>query len=256
MFVNERQKVILERLKSNKTVTVSELAALFDVSIETVRRDIISLEKTGLIKRIHGGATISKNLTILPTLGERIGPNCEMKRRAAIAACELIREGDAISIESGSTAMALVEVLKDNFKELTILSNSSDILNELERGTNFRLICTGGVYHRGERAFYGSAAEDTILRTNVKYAFLFPASVTADGVSISIYDLLGVDRAFMKNAQKTIFVFDSTKTLSNAVYKLSEVSADHIYVTDDEMSDAACDRFEDATGARIIRYRK
>ena len=256
MFVNERQKVILERLKSNKTVMVSELATLFDVSIETVRRDIISLEKTGLIKRIHGGATISKNLTILPPLGERIGANCEMKRRAAIAACELVREGDVISIESGSTAMAVVEVLKDNFKDLTILTNSSDVLNELERSTNFRLISTGGVYHRSERAFYGPAAEDTILRTNVKYSFLFPSAVTSDGVSISIYDLLGVERAFMKNAQQTIFVFDSTQTISNSVYKLSEISTDHIYVTDDEMSDAACDRFEDATGVRIIRYRK
>ena len=256
MFVNERQKVILERLKSNKTVMVSELAALFDVSIETVRRDIISLEKTGLVKRIHGGATISKNLTILPPLGERIGANSEMKRRAAIAACELLREGDVISIESGSTAMAVVEVLKDSFKDLTILTNSSDVLNELERSTNFKLISTGGVYHRSERAFYGPAAEDTVLGTNVKYAFLFPSAVTPEGVSISIYDLLGIERAFMKNAQQTIFVFDSTKTMSNAVYKLSEISSDHIYVTDDELSDTACDRFEDATGVRVIRYRK
>ena len=152
--------------------------------------------------------------------------------------------------------MAVVEVLKDNFKDLTVLTNSADVLNELERGTDFRLILTGGVYHRSERALYGPAAEDTILQTNVKYSFLFPSAVTADGVSISIYDLLGVERAFMKNAQQTIFVFDSTKTVSNAVYKLCEISTDHIYVTDDEMTDAACDRFEDATGVRIIRYRK
>lgn len=254
MFANERRAIIIDRLNANGTVTVSELMELFGVSIETIRRDMSYLESTGQIIRVHGGATTRQEKPLFPPIHERIGKNRELKLKAAEAAADFIHEKDVIAIDAGTTAMAMVEVIKKRFNELTVLTHSIDVFNALADATSFKLFLAGGAYMRSEHAFHGNDTETHIAALNVKSAFVFPSSVTPSGVGVSIFELIGVMRAYIKNASNVFIVFDSTKTGHDAPYRLCGLSVRHKYVTDNSILRERELELNDV-GINIIKYK-
>lgn len=225
--------LILAELREKGNVTVAELMAKFGVSIETIRRDLYTLEEAGRLSRVHGGAVPKKEEPLFPTLAERLGRNREGKLRAAEAAASLLFEGAVVAIDSGSTAQALCEVVKKKFRHLTVFTTAPDVFNVLAAGTDFELYLSGGAYMRKEHVFWGYDTEAAILSHNFDFAFLTPSSVTPSGIGASVFEIIGNERAFMKQAAKTVFVFDSGKTeRAPAPFCLSPLSPDFLYATD------------------------
>ncbi len=237
MLANERHKIILDLLKDNNVVTIKELKDVTKVSIETIRQDLLSLENSGRITRVHGGAVLKRDKPFLPSIGERVGSNYDQKMEAAETAARLIKEGDRIAIDAGSTSAALIEIIKNRFKNLTIVTNSIDVFNILAETTGFKLFLSGGSYIRRERAFGGVGAAEGILNFNVDLSFIVPSSVTTRGIFVSLEELLDVEKALIKAARRPVIFFDSTKASDAGMYRLADFSNRLTYVTDSRLPD-------------------
>ena len=162
MFANERRNKILELLSRRSSVTVTELTGLFQVSLETIRRDLEYLEQQGALKRVHGGALSMNRMQSYTGLSERSTEHQPEKRQIARAALSHIHEGERIALDAGSTTSELAHLLCDSFQELTIVTASLPIFEILSEKPGFQVILTGGFYLPGEKAFYGHLALDTI----------------------------------------------------------------------------------------------
>ncbi len=235
MLANERHKIILDLLKDNNVVTIKELKEATNVSIETIRQDLLNLENSGRITRVHGGAILKHDKPFLPSISERVGSNYDQKMEAAETAARLIKEGDRIALDAGSTSAALTEIIKYRFKNLTVVTNSIDIFNILAEATGFKLFLSGGAYIRRERAFGGVGAADGVMNINVDLSFIVPSSVTTRGIFVSLEELLEVEKALIKAAKRPVILFDSSKISGAGMFRLSDFSSRFTYVTDSHL---------------------
>ena len=141
MFADERKTRIIEMLKKRPSLTTSELTELFQVSLETIRRDLESLERQGVLKRVHGGAIAAAGKQSgYANLSQRSVLHQSQKRNLALTACSYIQEGDFIALDAGSTTYELAALLGERFRELTILTHSLEVVKILAGRENIRII--------------------------------------------------------------------------------------------------------------------
>ena len=231
MFAKERQDKIYDIIKSNGTVTTSALVNLFDVSIETVRRDLLEMERHGLLLRVHGGAVAVGNMKPFLNLNERNKEFTEQKRNLAIKASEFIAEGDIIGIDSGSTAISFAEVLKEKFSNLTVVTHSLDVFNIL--CDRFSVILCGGYYSSNEKAFYGLLALGMLKNLHMQKAFIFPSAVSLEfGICDYQKDLYQIQEQMIKSSDEIFILADSSKFEKKALLKLNNMKTEYRYITD------------------------
>ncbi len=246
MFANERQNRIFEIIKTKGAVTTNELIQIFGVSIETVRRDLLSMEKDGKLNRVHGGAVAKSEMKPFLDLSSRNKEYEKEKSALSIKATEFIREGDIIALDTGSTAIIFASVLKEYFSNLTIVTHSLDVFNILAHHKNFSVILTGGHFLKEENAFYGSLAIKTIENLNIQKSFIFPSAVSLRG-GVCDYEknLIGVQEYMLKSADEVYILADSSKFEKKALLKVSDTSQNFIYVTDNGISNEILDLYKD-----------
>src|SRR5690606_10861785 len=130
MLAQERHKKIMEILKANQIVKVADLCSRFDVSIETVRRDLEHLEIEGKLKRVYGGAILNQKSSAEPSYHSRYIKNAEEKQIIGKRTSELISDGETLIIDLGTTTLEVARHLK-NKKKLTVITNCISIAQEL-----------------------------------------------------------------------------------------------------------------------------
>ena len=155
MLALERRNLILEKLQAEKRVVVSELSQLYDVSEETIRRDLDKLEKEGLAIKSYGGAVINEDVSIDLPFNVRKNQNVTGKQKMAELAASLVKDGDHIFLDASTTAVFVAKALKEK-ERLTVITNSMEILLELADVSGWNIISTGGVMKEGYLAFLGS----------------------------------------------------------------------------------------------------
>ena len=143
MYAEERQAAIANRARSQGRVEVTDLAEAFDVSTETVRRDLAALERNGLLRRVHGGAITVDLLGFEPALNIREAAQVEEKSRIAEAALDFVPSSGAIAIDAGSSTQRLAEILPPG-RELTVVTNSLPIASTLAGRKELTVHLTGG----------------------------------------------------------------------------------------------------------------
>ena len=157
MLSEQRYKEILNLLDREGSVKTSTLCSLLGASRETIRRDLENMEARNLLKRIHGGAMgldfTQENGASYISFDKRQKENQDSKEAVARAAADYIREGQAIALDSGTTALALAKVIKEKFRSLTVVTNSLAVANELADAEGITLVMTGGIYRPDEEAF-------------------------------------------------------------------------------------------------------
>ena len=231
MFAKERQDKIYEIVKNNGAVTASALVKLFDVSIETVRRDLLEMERHGLLSRVHGGAVAIGEMKPYLDLNERNKEFTEQKRHLALKASEFISDGDIIGIDSGSTAISFSEVLKEKFSKLTVITNSLDVFNIL--CDSFSVILCGGHYLPYEKAFYGSLTLSMLKNLHMQKAFIFPSAVSFEfGICDYQKDLYQIQEQMIKSSDEIFILADSSKFEKKALLKLDDMKTEYRYITD------------------------
>lgn len=238
MFANERRNALLEMLERNQTVTVSELKEKFQVSIETIRRDLEYLEERHALTRVHGGAISNRGMARFTKLCERVSEHTQNKRLLSLTACQYIEEGDFIAVDSGSTAIEFAKVLAENFHSLSVVTNSPEVFDLLSAKEGFELIATGGQYLQEERAFYGHIALDALKKLHVSKSFIFPFAISLSlGVSVFHHNLYEIQRAYLDIADQPMVLADSSKFEKTAAIRLCSLQTPCRIVTDPALPD-------------------
>lgn len=253
MFADERRAKIAEMIQRNNSVSTSELTEVFRVSLETIRRDLESMEEQGILKRVHGGAISVQKLLNYDNLSRRIGTHQAEKRKLAQAACAYIENGDYIALDAGSTAIELAKLIRERYQELTVLTNSLEIFEILTENRGIRVVLTGGFYLAEEKCFYGHLTIEMIRQLHVAKCFLTPSAISLGfGISDHIHEMIDIQRSMMNIADRIYVLVDSSKFESCAPLKICRLSPAHVYLTDSGLAEDVFKAYQEA-GINIIK---
>ena len=236
MLADERYRIILGLIKENGSVSASQLNKKMNVSSETIRRDLYYLESKNMLRRVHGGAVAVTKMSEFKVLEKRLDENVEEKVECAKNALKLIKNGDVIFVDSGSTAIEFAEALKGRFENLTVITNSLDVYKHLGN-SGYKLIIIGGEYLAQEEANCGFFAVEMINNMHADKAFVFPSAVSLkNGVMSCEMDLYSVQCAYKNNADRVIFVADSSKFEKSGLAKICDMDIQYEFVTDSKIN--------------------
>lgn len=232
MRQSERLSAILERLTTDGSVAVVNVARELDVSPATVRRDLQLLESQHMLSRTHGGAVSDGVLYELP-LRYKSARQPEEKRRIAREAASRVLDGFAIGLNGGTTTTEVARALVDR-PRLTVVTNALNIAAEIAVRPNLKLLVTGGVARPESYELVGPIAEESLQGLNLSVAF-----IGVDGISVKAHltthhDIeAGTDRALMERADKVIVVADSSKVGKAALSRICRLSDVDELITDE-----------------------
>ena len=237
MLAIERRKEILSRLEAEGKVLVSELAKSFDVTEETIRRDLEKLDREGLASKTYGGAVSKHTATLDLPYKIRIGVNVEEKQRIADTVASMISDGERIMIDSSSTAIYIIKKLKEK-KNLTVITNSVVILLELADKPDWTVLSTGGNLREGALSLTGSSAEKMIRSYHVDTAICSCKGLDMEvGVTDSNENDRLIKEAMFDAAERRVLALDGDKFDRKSFVKVCDFGQIHCIVTDREPSE-------------------
>jgi DeoR family transcriptional regulator, glycerol-3-phosphate regulon repressor len=229
--LNERQNTIVTLARSVGRVTVEDLAARFDVTPQTIRRDLNELCDLRVLARTHGGAVIASSVENLSYEARRFIAATE-KRDIGIAAAALIPNQCSLFINIGTTTEEVATALK-NHQNLLVITNNLNVAMALYRHPTIEVIAAGGLVRRSDGAVIGSSAVDLIRQFKVDMAVIGASALDEDG-SLLDYDPreVNVSRAIIDNARSVLLVCDRTKLERAAPVRIGHMSEIDAFVTD------------------------
>lgn len=238
MLAIERQEIICDLLRKNKSVMTTELVERFDVSVETIRRDLLVLEQQHRLQRVHGGAMCVEEMRHFQELSVRMTENDFQKKELTQTAAGLVENGDVIGIDSGSTAVFFAEALKERFSKLTIVTHCLDVFEILHSYKEFEVILCGGHFLKKENAFYGPVVLNALAQLHVQKVFLFPSAVSLQfGICDRQIQLFEVQKQLLRCGDSVYVLADSSKFECRELLKLSDMQNGFTYVTDSGLSE-------------------
>lgn len=231
----ERRQKIMEKIRLDRKVYVSELAKSFKVTEETIRRDLEKLESQDLLRRSYGGAVIAESMSDELSYTRRSTINSESKLAIAEKAASLIHDGDTIMMDSSTTCQALLQRLKGQ-RDITVITNSIRLMSDFTN-SGFKMICTGGTMRESSCALTGSIACQTLSKYYVDFAFISCKSIDLKkGIMESNESESRVKSVMMQQARKTILLVDHSKFDKTAFVKCDDFEHIDTVVTDDAPS--------------------
>lgn len=233
MNVRERHRVILDIITEKGAATVSELCEQFQVSDMTIRRDLSMLERSGLVRRIYGGAVSARSRSFEPPFLTRAQESQTAKEAIGAYAATLVNEGDSIALDVGTTTLAMAQNLS-RLRAITVLTASLPIVNVLVEYSDIQLILAGGILRREEQSMIGAVAEQTFQRFHVDKVFIGVAGVDLDaGLTEYNIDDARVKEHLIRSGQRRILLVDSGKLGRKKFASVAALSMIHEIVTDD-----------------------
>lgn len=256
MLSEQRYKEILNLLEQEGSVKTSTLCDRFGISRETIRRDLETMEAKGMLRRIHGGAmkveTPQEKSASYDSFAKRQSEHIFDKEEIAREAVRHITEGQAVALDSGTTSLALAKAIRDRFSDLTVVTNSLAVANELADAPGITLVMTGGIYRPDEEAFVSDIATLIFSKINVDIFFLTTCGISVErGVTYQRMDEILVQNRMMEAAEKTIVIADSSKLGVNSLVKMCEIDQVAMIITDSNVSQEQLDIFEQA-GVKVV----
>lgn len=209
MLKEERQQLILKRLKESNRVKITQLSEELAVSDDTLRRDIVELEQQGVLTKVHGGA-IAKSGTPTDFTG-RLTIETEQKRKLAAKVIPLLNNGDVVIIDGGTSNLEVTRQLPDDI-ELTIYTNSFPIVEQLIEKSNIEVIFLGGVLFRSSQVTVGISVYQALQVVRADWLILGVCSVHPQvGLSGPDREESAIKRLMLERANKTIVLADNHK---------------------------------------------
>lgn len=206
---SERRRQILLELKLRPHVRISDMAQRFEVSTETVRRDLDALADDGLINRAHGGASAPSS-GHYPSLIERTAARVDERERIGLAAARLVRDGETVMIDSGSTTIQMARSLAFLGTQCTVITNSIPVAMTIGHGVPQVLLCPGE-YLTAESAVVGTETLEFLNRYSVDSAFIGATGLSAEGPSETVRGFAAVKRCMLQRAGQRHLLIDSDK---------------------------------------------
>lgn len=245
MFALERQKRILELLNSNGAVWVSKLSAELGVTEETIRRDLEKLEKQEVLLRMHGGAMPIGETSYELSLEKRKHTNVGVKEGLAKEAVKHIAPGDTIFLDASTTTFYMAKELK-KMKNITVISNSIRVINELANQSDVKVIAVGGLVSNNQ-SFVGSTAESCIQANYFADKMFFSSKgITEDaGILESNEQECAIKQKMMENSKWKYYLCDKTKIGRIGFTKLSPMETIDYFITDAELDEHWIQKFQE-----------
>lgn len=232
MLALERRNLILEKLQEEKRVVVSELSQLFNVSEETIRRDLEKLEKEGLATKSYGGAVLNEGTSIDMPFNVRKKENVAGKQRIAELVAGMIHDGDHIILDASSTAVFIAKAIKEK-ENLTVITNSIEIIIELSDVSDWNIICSGGSLKEGYLALVGPKTAESFNSFNADKAILSCKGIDMEKGLTDGNELFSqAKQMMMKSARESILAVDSSKFDRVAFSKLCDADELDMVITD------------------------
>lgn len=205
----ERHRRIIAELRSNPTVRISHLAEAFNVSTETVRRDIDDLSARGLVERTYGGAAAPMGRE--PTIDERTTAMVAERQRIVTVALQAIAPGDVVMIDSGATTHHLAAKIAAQRVEATVITNGLDIAEAAGASDRVKVILCPGAYSSHEKGVYGQDTCEYLQRFHANVAFTSAGGITEGGITDVDSQACWIKRTMFRRAERRIFMADHTK---------------------------------------------
>jgi DeoR family glycerol-3-phosphate regulon repressor len=228
---NFRQKEILELARKEGMVTVDGLAELYDVTVQTIRRDLTELAENGLLERVHRGAVIPSGVMNI-VYRERRRLNEKGKKAIAVACAASIPDGASVFMNIGTSTEAVAHELLDH-DNLLVVTNNMNIANTLSANQSCEIILTGGILRRSDGGLVGVLTADMVKQFKFDFSVLGCSAIDEDG------DLLDYDeqevlvsRSAMQRSRKVMVVADHHKFQRKAPLTICTLSDVGVLFTD------------------------
>ncbi len=244
MGSDQRSEKILRALQQSGSITVEELCTILNVSIATARRDLQELESRGLLRRTHGGATTVEPLFYEPfrhdsSFRDQIELHADEKRRIAMAAADLIADGDTISLTAGTTATEVVRALRHR-SGITVVTNTVNVAMELSQRRDLDVIVTGGYLRGNWFSLVGPLAIQALDRIFVDKVFIGVNGIDADaGLTCHNLDEAATNQVMVKQAKQRIAIADHSKLGVIATHQICGLDVLDLLITDAGATDDA-----------------
>jgi DeoR family fructose operon transcriptional repressor len=240
MYAEERQEAIAALVISKGRASVAELAQAYDVTTETVRRDLAALDKAGVVRRVHGGAVPARALHLVePGVGERETTRADFKDAIAAAAIDYVpRAGGSLLLDAGTTTARIAALLPTD-RELVVVTNSVPIAARLAATNSVSLQLLGGRVRGVTQAAVGEQTLRVLDSMRVDVAFIGTNGISVrHGLSTPDGEEAAVKRAMVRAANYVVVAADSSKVGREDFVSFAPISSVDTLITDTEIDDA------------------
>ncbi|MGC2778896.1 MAG: DeoR/GlpR family DNA-binding transcription regulator [Bradyrhizobium sp.] len=236
VVLSQRQTEILNVARASGRVMVEDLARRFEVSAQTIRKDLNDLCEQRALTRIHGGAIIASGVENLAYEARRFVAADEKKAIGAIAAAR-IPNGSSLFINIGTTTEEVASALSSH-QDLLVITNNLNVAMLLYRHPRIEVIVAGGTVRRSDGGVVGSTATQLIGQFKVDYAIIGASAIDEEGALLDFdYREVQVAQAIIANARSVMLVADSTKLHRSAPVRIAHLSQIQTFVTDRPLPD-------------------
>jgi len=231
----DRRAKIIDEIENNGIVKVSDLSIKFGVSDVTIRNDLVQLEKKNILIRAHGGAMKFQRVGVDFELDIKAKKHLIEKQRIGKKAAELIKDGDTIILDSGTTTLQIAKFVSD-INDLTIITNSLNIAGQLVDYKNVKVIVPGGNLRRKSLSLIGPIAENSIKNYYCDKVFLGVDGIDTNyGISTPNSEEAYLNNIMINISREVIVVTDSSKFLRKSFAFIAPLSKIDTIVTDKDV---------------------
>lgn len=234
MLSEKRRFEILKYVEERESASVHELSDKFNVTLMTINRDLRRLHNEGKLIAVRGGAIAKSRSVSESYFYQRIKTNLEVKKILAEKAIKHIEPGDSIMLDSSTTTIILCrKIIEKNIKNLTVVTNSNTIINELISHSDVTVISTGGILLSKFQCLVGPLAELLISQMRVNKFFFSVAGLSISG-ELTDTDIqeVSVKKKMMEVANKKILLAGSHKFNKVALYKVTNIESLDLIIND------------------------
>ena len=231
MQLSIRQQQIMASARETGQVTVDGLAQSFDVTPQTIRKDLNVLCEMKLLVRAHGGALLASGIENVHYEQRQVLARDEKTAIGQLCASQ-IPDNSSLFINIGTTTEAVAQALVQH-RNLMVVTNNLNVANILLQNTSFEIIIAGGVLRHSDRGITGEATVDFIKQFKLDYAVIGSSALDLDGDLLD-YDLaeVRVSRAILRQARQSFLVTDHSKLGRSAPARIASLSEIHTFFTD------------------------
>lgn len=242
MLAKERHDAIVDQVNREGSVRVKELSEQYDVTEDSIRKDLTLLEKKGLLKKTYGGAMKIRVNVHDHYVSQRKGKNLPDKQAIARKALSLIQEGDVIFLDISTVNLELARILIKEDLPVTVVTNMIDIMLAFTVPCRIKLIFLGGTFSEGKDGFVGALTNEEIKKFHFDKAFLGVVGVDLPENSVATYTAedATTKSAVLQSSSKAYMMLESRKLNANGNY---------IYASADEFAGVIMEKEPD----RIVK---
>lgn len=241
----KRHQIILDILKKENYIEVTDLCKMLDVSAVTIRKDLKFLEEKGLLFRTHGGASLENPYIHEIAVNEKEKICVEEKNGIAQAAAELIDENDSILIASGTTVQAFAKFITPKSK-LTVITSSLHVVLHLINHKSIDILQLGGYIRHSSASVIGNYAAYILKNVSCSKLFIGVDGIDLNyGLSTTSLEEAELNKKMIASAQKTIVLADSSKFGKKGFAKICDINQISLIITDAGISPIIVEKLEE-----------